>query len=304
MQATLQPLEAIRRQVQLLTGHRCDPIRATEFINLTLKSLWHDHSWSLAKQEATLTLIPPKTTGTVTLQADPRRVLGTGTSFTMSDFGAYLRVSTQVSFLRVLGVSGQLLTLEAPYPLDPFVDQPYTLFRHVYPLPSDFRTFISPSYWDRLEQVTPHRLNTIDPQRLTLGSLPTAYALRGLDETATPVVEIWPVPNAALAIRYSYLKALPPYGVLDGAKVVPLRSDLIVYAAAGEALITLALEPMYADQAPMLMQLGERRLAMSQAILQEALQADQRNFGVPDSVPVWRGHGAAVEPWSHDTDPI
>jgi len=238
--SALSTFDTIRRRVQLLTGNRIDPARAGGLINLTLESLWGDHSWSDKKADATLTLVAPKDLGSVTLNTDRRLVDGTDTSFATSDIGGYLRIGSSVSFYQVIGVSGQQLRLETPYTGDAFLEEPYTLFRHIYPLPLDFKTFLNGSYWDQLHQATQQRLDTMDPLRTTMNSTPTAYAMRGRDAQGHPLIEIWPVPRAAQNIRYSYLRTIGPYGRLDGAQIVPLRGDLVAYATACEALMSLA----------------------------------------------------------------
>jgi hypothetical protein len=283
-QVELRTLDAIRRQVILLTGNRLDAARATELINTTLENVWHDRQWSAAKVETTLTTRAPKSAGTVTLGLDHLRVNGLDTSFTSADVGSYLRVSSEVTFFRVVAVAGQQLVLETAYPGVAFANASYVLFRHIYALPSDFRLMLSPSYWDFIEQVPQQRLDQIDPLRLYMDQLPTLYTMRGFDSTYQQLIEVWPVPSVSVIIRYTYLKSLAPYSPLDGSVLVPLRPDLVAYMAAGEGLLVLAAEARDARQSQILAQQGERWLTLGRGILEEAYRADRHRFGVPDTV--------------------
>jgi hypothetical protein len=280
----LETFDQIRRYTQLLTGNRIDQARAGELINLKLKEYTRSHTWSWMKGDTVLPIVAPKVTGTITLNADPTKIDGTGTSFASADIGSYLRVSLDVPFFQITNVMGQQLTIETPYPGAAFVNKGYTLFRHIYSLPTDFRKFISPSYWDRLREVTQQEIDQLDPLRTTQQQTPELYAYHGPDRNNNMQVEIWPVPTVATIIRYTYLKTIPQFRPIDGALTVPLRGDVVAMGAAAEAFYTLAADKENVQHSAMLLQLGDRWTVKEKEALDDALRADQYLVGLPEAV--------------------
>jgi hypothetical protein len=85
---------------------------------------------------------------------------------------------------------------------------PYTIFQHIYPLPSDCRLLEDEAFSGKfgpMKRTTGAQLNESDPWRETTG-VPQQWASY-MDDNSTPPlmqVELWPVPEKAVGIPFTY----------------------------------------------------------------------------------------------------
>lgn len=275
----------IKRRIMLRTGGRIDAIRAGELMKDKLTEIAESYSWSWLKAESLLSTVAPKSGGTVTLNVDTTKIDGTSTSFASTDVGSYIRVAQDVAFYKVTAVSSQQLTLETAYVGSTFSTQSYSLFRHIYSLQSDFRRFVSPAFWPRLQEATLGQLDEWDALR-SQSDLPSHYAYRGVNSAGVMQVEIWPVPSAAVGIRYSYLKTIPEPS-LD-TTTIPLRPDVLIYSCAADALYTLVAESTKPQEVQHLAGLAQQYDAKGLQALQEERYSDSAIAGVPRGVRDYR----------------
>src|SRR5260370_36804397 len=84
-----------------------------------------------------INIVGTVTAGTVTTVG--AAVTGSGTAFTSAMVNQFLRIGTNTFYHQITAVaSGTSLTIEAALPTDVTTATTYTIFQHVYPLPTDF----------------------------------------------------------------------------------------------------------------------------------------------------------------------
>ncbi len=289
----------LKRRVMLRTGNRIDNIQAGILLNEKLAEWDESFSWSWLKGDGVLSTVAPKGGGTVSLNVDTTKLDGTGTSFAGTDVGSYIRVAQDVAFYRVTAVVGQQLTLETAYVSGTFSTKGYSLFRHIYSMPSTFRRFVSPAFWSRLEEATLGQLDEWDALR-SQSDIPSHFAYRGQDSSGNQQVEIWPVPSSAIAIRYAFLKLLPD--VTDDASVVPMQPTALIYSCAADALYAIVAESPNPQLVQHLMGIADKYEAKGAQALQEARYSDRRIAGAPQGVRDYRQGGLVSDTFLNTHD--
>ncbi len=239
------PFVELVNRVRLRCGNLIDDIRAEAVLADKVQEIWRARAWHFKKEEGILATEAPKTTGTVTLNATPTLVDGTGTAFVSADVGRKLRVNNGNTYYTVTAVTGQQLTLERAYVGAAFTAQPYSLFRNIYDLAPDVDEILSMAYWWRLGQGTVPGLDRYDGRRTFTSNQPRLFVYRGETNTGTLKVEISPVPSSAIGIRYVYNKKLP---TLTATTVFAWPDNALIYLASADALRIKALELASAPQ--------------------------------------------------------
>jgi len=132
------------------------------------------------------------------------------------DIGQYLLIDSEA--VQVASISGSgvgitraaLGTSAASHTASGIVTPliPYTLFQHIYPLPPDCRLLEDDAFSGKfgpMKRTTHAQLNESDPWRVTTG-VPQQW-MSYMDDNSTPPlmqVEIWPVPEKAVGIPFTY----------------------------------------------------------------------------------------------------
>ena len=261
----------LRRRIRARTANRIDDVRAELVLREKMQEVWTRESWSFRQEEAILTTVAPKSGGTVTLNATPTLVDGTGTAFVAADVGRKLRVASDNTYYEVTAVSGQQLTLETAYTGTAFIASAYSLFRNIYAMAADFHEMISASYWWRLAEGTVPGTDRYDSRRSFTSQQPASFIYRGEDSTGVMQVEISPVPSAAIGIHYVYFRRPPTWA--DTTRV-PIQEDVLVYLASSDALYILAIE--HPEQAQGMIAVADKYQALGQNALAEFSWADTK----------------------------
>lgn len=196
-------------------------------------TILNDNSWAERKAESTLATVAPYTTGT--LSTSGTTVTGVGTTWTSAMVGRYLKVGTYTEYFLITAfTSATSLTIERAVPQgDIAAGSTYEIFQNVYTLPSDCERITSMVYQTPIHDTTRQDLDRIDPYRTYRSSIPTHRIFRELSSTGLRQIELWPVPSAAVLIRFQYLKKndTPTTGSSWSADTTyPLyRADILVW---------------------------------------------------------------------------
>lgn len=198
-------------------------------------TLLEDYSWSRRKQDTLITLIATTTTGTVTTSGTT--VTGSGTSFTSSMVNQFIRIGSNTFYHLITGfTSTTVITIEAALPADITTATAYTIFQHLYTLPSDFGRITNVMSDIRLTEWARSEIERVDPYRSVTGTRPDIYTTRGPNSSNVFQIEFWPVPSSAQTIRIEYLRT----NTLTNSTDVPLyRSDILVWKSAESAAFFL-----------------------------------------------------------------
>jgi hypothetical protein len=213
-------LSAMVGRVQALVGRHTlatdDLVKS--FINSRHADLLESHEWSRKKQEIAITAVPDKTAGTVEVTNGSSTVIGTGTQFTASDVGKYIKFGAdQYSLFVVRGVNfatsltlGDLAGDTLVFPGASTTGTNYVLFKRLYSLGSGIGSIFSAKYQNPLTETSQEYLDSIDPGRSATATAPLYYARDAWDQsTAEDLVriEFYPRPVIASIITVEVLKA-------------------------------------------------------------------------------------------------
>lgn len=263
-----------------LCGNRVSNLQAGILLNQKMTELSESISWSWLKADALLAIKASKSIGTVAVTNGSTSIVGTGTSFASTDVGGYIRVATDVGFYKITVVAGQTLTIESAYVGNDASGQGFNLFFNIYTLPSNFRQMLTPVFYNKLNEATLEELGAWDPMRSSQSNNPTHFTYRGIDSAGLQEIEIWPVPSAAIAFRFSYLKTIAE--ATTDSTVFPIRPDVLTYAVAADVLtVEIAKDPV---KNAALASVVTRYDTRAETALAEAWFADMKKQGVPDSI--------------------
>lgn len=205
-------------------------------------TILEDYAWARRKMDTLLLLVAPYGTGTVSTSSTT--VTGSGTTFTSSMVNSFIRIGSDTTYYRISAFgSATSLTIESALPTAAVAGSSYTIFKHIYELPSDFGRVTNAMSDIRLTEWSRPEIERIDPYRTVTGTRPEVYTIRGTDyppvsNPAIPLfhIEFWPVPSSAQTIRIEYLKT----NSLSASSDVPLyRSDVLVWKSAETAVFYL-----------------------------------------------------------------
>lgn len=231
------PLTTVIKRVRNLVGGNAaiSETELNELIDGEHVGILGDNSWAERKAQGLITTTAPYSTGTITTTGIA--VAGVGTTWTSSMVNSYLRPGDRTEYYTVVGFSGVTsLTLERAIAGGDISAETYQIFKTIYTLPTDCERITSLTYQDKLAETTRQHLDRIDPYRSTTGSVPEMYCYVETDTDMTRQIEIWPVPSAAVLLRFQYLKLNDLTAPTDA----PLyRSDVLVWKSAMSAAYLL-----------------------------------------------------------------
>jgi len=225
-------LSTIRTRVlNLLANHSMiTSSDATALIQAEHVSILEDYSWSRRKAFTIVDTVATYSTGTVSTSGTT--VTGSSTVFTSGMVDRFIRIGSNTYYHLITGfTSTTSLTVEQAPATAAAAGTSYTIFRHVYDLPSTFGRVTSVTLDTRLRESSASDIDRVDPYRSSTASRPDVYTIRGLDVVPTGVfqIEFWPVPSAAQSIRIEFLRTNTLVADTDQ----PLyRGDLLVWKAA------------------------------------------------------------------------
>lgn len=201
------------------------------FLDNEHQEILENTSWSRRKSDSFINTVAPYATGTVS--ATGTTVTGSSTVWTSSMVGRFIRMGSATYFHKITAVaSATSLTVENTLPADVAASSTYTIFQHVYSLPSNFGRLTSFTGDVRLTEWARADIDSLDPYRSATATRPDVYSIRGPDSSGVYEIEMWPVPSAANAFRFEYLKT----NTLTSDSDSPLyRSDVLVWKASEAA---------------------------------------------------------------------
>lgn len=218
-------------------------------LNRAKSYVWNARDWRERKSEAILTTTAPYSTGTVTTDGTTS-VAGSGTTWATSPHaGMKFALGLSSPWYTIATVDSTTgITLDRPVLEADVSGSAYIIFQDEYSLASDLATI-------KTRQMTPMISGYDRPMKrveestwLQHGVLPrnqgkpTTFRMIG-DSTAVPStaatrVQVWPVPDAAYAFAYEYLRKPATLSSNDDESEVELREELrylIIQAARPEA---------------------------------------------------------------------
>jgi len=198
-------------------------------INKAYQRILNYWPWSFLLSEGVLTTYNKYDIGTVSVTQGSKAVVGTGTGWTSDLVGRYFRVSSEYTYYEIESVTDATnLTLKYAYGADTKSGKSYTIFQHIYSMPSDVREIAEFSYNWYMRQKDQYYLNRYDPWRFGTGT-PEWWSYRGKDANGNLLIEFYPVPLENYPLTYKYYKKVPD---LSADTDTPLcRSDLLEQVA-------------------------------------------------------------------------
>lgn len=187
-------------------------------VEVEMRSLFQEHTWSFARKNLVLTTIKAKTEGTIAVVEGGLLVTGTGTAFTTDDVGKFLR-APDGHFYEIAAVNVHAQTLRlctAPFTGVTGSGHTYTIFQHRFSLPPGIERILTMSNsLAGVRQRAQFDVDAHDPRRMVIGE-PINFIPLGTDmRTGLHVIELWPVPLRAFHLPYVGLKQREAGGADD-----------------------------------------------------------------------------------------
>lgn len=160
--------------------------------------------WTRQNLTVTLAINAPYTTGTVAVAIGGTAVTLTGGTWDSTMDRRGFRVTGRNEFYAFTFLTSTTGTLDRAYEGPTVTAAGYSIFQNIYQLPSDCR-MLDDDAFPRMQRFTHGQLNQTDPFRLAKGT-PAGWASY-MDDSSTPPlmqVEIYPIPDKAIAIPFTY----------------------------------------------------------------------------------------------------
>jgi len=141
--------------------------------------------------------------------------------------------------ITAVDVGLQRVTVKDPYAGAAFTDETYKIQTRMYALAADFEDSAQPVYWRKLSEISLAQMDRADGRRSFTSQLTFGFRYAGQDAAGRQLVEISPVPAAALGIVYTYKKKMSTFADTD---LVPLHPGMVSYLVASDVMAIKALE--------------------------------------------------------------
>jgi hypothetical protein len=170
--------------------------------------------WSRLNVQSRLLTTAPYSAGTAAVVGGSAAIAGVGTTWVTEMSGRAFRVAGRSEFYEFTWLTATTGTLDRPYEGTTSATAGYSIFQNVYPLPADCRLVNDDAFSDMygpMVRFTHGELNESDPSRIQTGT-PRAWASY-MDDSSTPPrmqVEIWPIPDVAIGIPFTYVGDAAP----------------------------------------------------------------------------------------------
>jgi len=274
----------LRLRVRLRTAGMVDDAALEALARDKLKELWEMQSWSFREGHAVLATVAPHSEGRVTLNVDRVSVTGTSTAFTSADVGREMIVGNANSRYRIGTVaSATQLTLAEPYADPLFTNSSYRIQQSIYPLPSDYDMMTSITWWHQLSQAGIGSVDRYDGRRSFTSNFPISFVPRGVNAQGIALIEISPVPSAAMGLPFTYRRLLP---TLQDDTLILFPEQVAVPLIAAEALYVRAAEVSMTkpDAAAICLQLADKYQPLGLNALQNFAFQDLRKVSGPQAI--------------------
>jgi len=148
-------------------------------------------------------------TGTVSVSSGSTSVTGSDTTWTSSHEGMFIRFGDERYYYTIASVSGNTsLTISPAYQgADDLSDSSYTIFQHIYSLPSDVAEVEAVVHDVKVKRSSRDAMDRFDPQLTTTGP-PWLWAPVGEDSNRYQKIRLFPIPDQQYGIRVHYVKKI------------------------------------------------------------------------------------------------
>lgn len=206
------------------------------------QNLWWAHAWHDRRKTAFVNTVAPYDTGTVTVTNGSKTVTGSGTTFPTGAADRKFALSLDDPYYEIdTRDSATQLTLKRAYVESTASAQSYVVYNDILEL-ADMDALVADEMIPMKDGYDYPLTDATSQSWSNLGHMPrsksTPTMFRLIEDTydGTARIQVWPVPDAAIAIRYVYLKPLEPMDTDDAESSNPEeRRDLITIGATAEA---------------------------------------------------------------------
>jgi len=238
----------------------------------TLLSFW---PWAVLKGVSYVYTKGTYSTGTVSVSSGSTSVTGSGTTWTSSHEGMFIRFGDERYYYTISSVGGNTsLTISPAYQgVSDLSGSSYTIFQHIYSLPSDVAEVESVVHDVELGKSSRSAMDRFDPQLITTGP-PWLWAPVGEDSSQCQRIRLFPIPDQQYGVRVHYVKKID---YSDSATCL-LPVDLV------EQFSLVSCYQMAATRNPSYASLISSAFQQAQMLYQEAKEKDIRQQDLPDQV--------------------
>lgn len=211
---------------------KVDPDLIEGWINQRYDEIMGELPWTRLHVQSVLQTVAPYATGTVLVTLGSAALVLTSGTWTALMSGRSFRIagrSESYTFTRVTNTTG---TLDRAYEGPTAATAAYSIFDNVYALPSDCRLLEDDAFVSQLgpmRRFSRGELDVSDPLRQGTGT-PQAWASR-MDDSSTPPnmqVELYPVPNKAIGIPFTYVMDASPLTAASSILQVWIQSAALI----------------------------------------------------------------------------
>jgi hypothetical protein len=166
--------------------------------------------WTRLNVQGILLTTAPYVTGTVAVTQGSATAILTGGTWSAAMTGRGFRVGQDTAFYQFTYLNALTGSLDRPYEGTSSAAGAYRIFQSVYPLPSNCR-MLNDDAFTLMQRFSHGQMEQLFPGRLDNGT-PYAWASY-MDDNSTPPrmqVEVYPVPDQAVGLPFSYVADADP----------------------------------------------------------------------------------------------
>lgn len=228
--------ECLNRARILSTSSYLAPLKNA--VNAVHKEILTKKEWPFLAKTGRINTVAPNSTGTVSGTQGQSTVTGTGTAFSLSMVGWYIRIGMGPTLYEISAVNpvGQVLTLASPLVDATFTGQIPIIFPFAYAFPSDFQIpedmngfLIEPN----LRHVGVREFRSLFSTFISAPPRFWAIEYRASDPQV-PQLALYPIPDQEYALHFDYQQIVPDL-VNDSDPILipdPFRRSLVEGAMA------------------------------------------------------------------------
>lgn len=199
-------------------GASVDPDVLNGEINDCVERVCRAFPWSRLKQQSILQTVAEYTTGTVDVAVGATSGTGTGTTFTSSMTGRFIRLANLLPPYTFTYVSPTSFTIDRPFEgPDALDDAGFKIYQSVYAIGATLESIVSIRNLRqgfKLNQETRNFLDTVAASRYAYGE-PTTFVPAEDSATGIPQIELYPAPIVAAGYAIDWRLESPLFDLED-----------------------------------------------------------------------------------------
>lgn len=182
------------------------------WINEAYHNILDARQWKGLETRATLQTVSTYRTGTVAATNGSAAIAGTGTTFTAAMTGRKFRIAGSLEVYTFTYASATGATLDRPFEGATITGASYEIFANVYSLPSRVKHIVlmrNTRLGVPMEPISEVNLDQASASRLSIGEPYYWCPAEDTADSTPPVlhqVEIYPAPETAIGLPYTYIK--------------------------------------------------------------------------------------------------